>query len=341
MLALAQDISVGVEASGWTLERWYHLDKLGVQSLVSMAKQKKIELIAGGYNQIVIPIAPREVNALNFSVGQSVYEDMGFQRPHTLLIPEQCWEDITPPPSTWFRNVIMEYNEVAFCHPEWSKCIGFHPVMLRSVFKDKHPIRVIWSDYILWQKVQRFISGASLSHPRIPEELGEEHNHCTLCSGERHKTLYCGDAEVIGYRPNAIVPKGNEWSLFYRLLKRCMRVGNQFILPRDVSKKVPGIYIDDVFPTGPVPVLTKKQVKFQVMRWAVTGIAGEVNRRCWDLHFKIKRDNINLKDLPMTLKKNILKIWGSDYRTTTCTEKQTEFLHLINSVERAGGWEWN
>ena len=76
--------------------------------------------------------------------------------------------------------------------------------------------------------------------------------------------------------------------------------------------------------TPDYPIRTKKQDKYNVTRWAVTGRdSAKMNTQCYKLYEKIK------KSKNRRLWKNLCFLWGSDFRTNTTDEKYLLFRNLM------------
>ena len=341
---------VGIEMSGWTLERIRELDPKWVDCLKALVDDGWVDIISGGYNQIISPLVPYQINRANLIIGQQVFREILGITPKTLLVPEQCWSDALPRMAhgAGFYNIIMEYHNVATLHPDWSPEERFRPQLLSPV-PDRHPLYFIWSDAIIWQHFQRTVQTTGefptmrpdtflgnlreLSPPTAPGD-----NYCLM--------VYASDAEVFDYRPGKGKldnTKNREWD---NISKLWGRLGDWFRphgLPSDLPQQVPCGIPPTLLGTASTPHPTKKQAKYNPLRWAVTGWAGHANQLSADITRRLYISPWGTGDathLPGDGTKDLLRLWGSDYRTNVCPEKQREFMEILGRLNRVAEAFW-
>ena len=338
---------IGVEMSGWTLERINAINPQWVDTLKFLQSKGKVEVISGGYNQIIFPLAPYCVNEANFRIGQAVFKEIlgPSTVPQTLLTPEQCWSDALPKVAhdAGFRNIITEYHNCAALHPEWPVDQRYKTAWL-TPYPDKHPLKLVWSDAVVWQQFQRFVQaldrhtdGAARSY--IDSILKHYNN-----TEDRLLMLYASDAEVFDYRPGkgklgiTEFDRATEWQCIGWIVERLSnKLGVQGINISNIPASLTPPDPLGTIGTAACPHPTKKQSKYNPTRWAVTGLAGPMNWQAWEIlktihSFPFLHPKVPLHSHPMEVQKDVLKLWGSDYRTHTCHEKQSECKEIFSRL---------
>ena len=231
----------------------------------------------------------------------------------------------------------MEYHNCAALHPEWPVDQRYKTAWL-TPYPDKHPLKLVWSDAVVWQQFQRFVQaldrhtdGAARSY--IDSILKHYSN-----TEDRLIMLYASDAEVFDYRPGkgklgiTEYDRATEWQ---RIEWIVAKLSDTLVPPAHgvTVAKIPLSSPDSLgtIGTAACPHPTKKQSKYNPTRWAVTGLAGPMNWQAWEILQTIHsfpHPKVPLIDHPMEVQKDVLKLWGSDYRTHTCHEKQSEFKEI-------------
>ena len=342
MLQLAVDyggsLPIGIEMSGWTLERIRDIRPDIIATLQALSDTGRIEIISGGYNQIIFPLAPWQVNRANLLIGQRVFKEILGEAPTTLLVPEQCWSDALPLAAydAGFRNIIMEYHNCAVLHPEWDAEERYRPQLV-SVGVDTEPLNLIWSDGLLWQRFQRHVQAAGPWPALSKEDYTSEVMSHLATPKDRAIMLYASDAEVFDYRPGNGIALNGEWDGITAVYQRFLIDNVHGRLPRSIPTCVPAN--NRVLPnigTCDTPYPTKKQVKYNITRWGVSGSASGVNQQSMDLLRRLgikPHREFDLMQMPGDTAKDVLKIFGSDYRTHTCPEKKQEFAGICDRLE--------
>ena len=72
-LAEANEIPIGIELSGYTLEKIKEIDFEWIKKFKKLLKAEKIELVGSGYTQIIGPFVPAKVNDWNQKLGVDTY----------------------------------------------------------------------------------------------------------------------------------------------------------------------------------------------------------------------------------------------------------------------------
>ncbi len=314
LLALARDghLPVGLEASGWTLERIAELDPGWLEELRALVARGRAEFVGSGYVQLIGPLVPARVNRWNLALGHATYERLLGRRPTLALVNEQAWSASLVPlyREAGYEALVMEWENPAALHPGWPRELGLRPQ--RALGADGSTLPVLWNHSIAFQKFQR------LAHGDLePEELLE---YLRRFAGRepRALALYGGDAEVFDFRPGryrteAALPALVEWDRIRHLAGALAREpGIELALPSDALALLD--------PEGPVlplgdaeqPVPVKKQAKYTLSRWAITGRDDlGLNSACWRRYRALaahdEQDPAAWRDL--------CTLWASDLRT--------------------------
>ncbi|HPI91497.1 MAG TPA: glycoside hydrolase family 57 [Deltaproteobacteria bacterium] len=345
-LARKSSLPLGIEASGYTLESIAALDPAWVNELRELTSGGACEFIGSGYAQIIGPLVPAKVNAANLRIGNTVYERfLGF-RPAIALVNEQAYSPglIRHYLEAGYRAIIMEWHNPALYHPEWDKEWRFMPQIACGQNGERIP--VIWNNAIAFQKFQRYAHG-EIELQEYMEYLGG-HPSDTV----RVFPLYGNDVEIFDFRPGryhteAQLSEESEWNrigrLFDALLKddrfTCIRLSQ--VLDH-ITNPGAGNLIHLESPEQPVPV--KKQGKYNIIRWAVTGKDDlGINTACMRIYNHLMAGNIQDE----TDWKELCYAWSSDFRTHitekrwgTYLERLAAFENRIGIARPAGNQVW-
>lgn len=336
LLRLARDLRVptGIEASAYTLECIQSLDSQWVKEFRSLCDAGICEHIGSGYAQLIGPLVPPEVNAENLRLGNLAYERLLGVRPQIALINEQAYSAglLDHYIHAGFRAIVMEWDNPARWHPEWQPQWRYLPQIACGQHHEEIPL--IWNKSIAFQKFQR------LAHGEM--EFGEylQYLEGHVAESPRAFPLYGNDAEVFDFRPGRFhtEPKlegSGEWTRLRELFEILLKdKGGRFrlILPSrvlDLSDE-PGagnrLHLESA--EDPVPV--KKQEKYNITRWAVTGRNDlGINTACHRIYRALKerciRDDASWRE--------ICYLWSSDFRTHITEKRWTAYRERLSAFE--------
>ncbi len=183
-----------------------------------------------------------------------------------------------------------------------------------AVGSNKKRILVIWADSIFFQKFQRYCHN-ELS---IDEYLNEMQHQIRNYVGAI--PIYANDAEIFNFRPGRFkeepeLKKLDEWQRISKLTTHLQdRLKIEFvsidslIIKKNYRNKYKAERINSI--SMPVPV--KKQPKYNISRWAVTGRDDfTLNTYCHKIYNHFEKNKINKIDKW----KELLNFWSSDLRT--------------------------
>ncbi|MDE3225711.1 MAG: hypothetical protein KGN30_09910 [Nitrospirota bacterium] len=327
---------VGIECSGYTLEQIAAIDELWVRDLRRWWEEGRCEFIGSGYAQSILPLIPASANQKNLELGQIAYQKILARRPETAYVNEQTYSGglVSLYKQAGFSRLIMDWNNPYKYHhfpKEWR----YQPQMIQGF--DGAELALVWNNSIAFQKFQRYAHGeltldqvmAFLLSHWSPDET-------------RAFPLYGNDAEVFDYRPgnDGVGPnKGEEFDRIRRLLEVLSADGRvAFATPAEVAAllqpQAPKLRLES--PEWPIP--TKKQERYNVTRWAVTGRDGaRLNSQCQQLHQALEglEGMSHCLECPvdsLPLWRDLCALWGSDYRTHTTDAKYEAFARRLGDV---------
>ncbi|MDC0590409.1 hypothetical protein OAP13_00700 [Gammaproteobacteria bacterium] len=320
-------IPIGIELTGWTLKQIERVDISWVKKLKILLNTGKCELIGSGYCQIVGPLATYKVNEWNQRLGLDAYKKIVDYRPEIILVNEMAFSSgmVDLYKKFNYKGLIMDRDNIRL-----SLDSDNIPTHAKGAGNSEMP--VLWSDSILFQKVQHFAHG-DISINNYLDYLQNR-----IEDGESLFPIYCNDAEVFDYRPGRFTEERpthieGEWRRIEKLLKLISsNLGLEFISPSAAleSNKVQDKLVSKLVSTAyPVPV--KKQAKYNIARWAITGRNDLwLNTMCHRIEKQlILSKNNNYKEW-----QELCELWASDLRTHITNSKWAKAIDQLNSLLR-------
>lgn len=342
LLHLARDhnLPFGIEASGYTLETAAAIDPTWLNELRYLITEGPCEFIGSGYAQIIGPLVPAEVNTANLRLGHQVYEQLLGFRPQIALINEQAYSYglVQLYLDAHYQAIIMEWNNPARYHLDWPR--NWHYLPQRACGSNGETIPVIWNDAIAFQKFQRYAHG-ELELDEYLDYLGGlllNGGPADISAGIYAFPLYGNDIEIFDFRPGRYSTEGDihpegEWARIRRLLEILQGDPRFKIIPPsqvltllDYPDAGHRLHLES--PEQPIPV--KKQEKYNVSRWAVTGRDNvAINTECWRL-YRALRTNL---DTPHETWRALCYLWSSDFRTHITAARWQAFWQQLMELE--------
>ena len=311
-IAERNDIRIGIEISGQTLEIITKLDNKWIAKLKVLIKKELIFIIGSGYSQIIGPLVPYKLNDFNYKIGNEIYKKILNIKPETLLINEHAFSkslvDIIK--KNKYSSIIMEWENSITNLKLLNEKLKFHTINIKGY---KHRLKTIWNSSLNFQKFQKYIyDKISLdSYLKFIKKLKTNKNQFFV--------LYGSDAEVFNFRPkktdhNKIfnLKDNNEWNKIENLLI-LLKKNHDFLSLDEILKDK---YYSKKTINSPTnakfPCTTKKQPKYNLTRWALSGINDfKINTHC----FKIYHYFLKQKISKMKYWKKLCYFWNSDFRT--------------------------
>jgi len=313
-------IPIGIELTGWTLKQIERIDIAWVERFKALLNTNGCELIGSGYCQIIGPLVPHKVNEWNQRLGLQEYSRILGVRPDIALINEMAYSNslVELYQQFGYRGFIMDRDNVRLALELDNLPMSSVPTHAKGANDAILP--VLWSDSILFQKVQHYAHGDIV----ISDYL--DYLKKRISSGDTLLPIYCNDAEVFDYRPGRFSEERpthteGEWQRIKNLLHSVeTEVGIEWVTPTDAlefNNKATNRKVSRLTSAAhPIPV--KKQAKYNIARWAVTGRDDLwLNTMC----HRIAKHLTETKNNNPSSWKEMCELWTSDLRTHI-TEKR-------------------
>lgn len=315
-LAEGTGIPIGIELTGWTLQQIASLDESWVQRFRQMLEGRQCELIGSGWSQVIGPLVPYEVNRWNQKLGLAAYRQVLGVTPRIALVNEMAFSTgmVDMYAEAGYEGIVMDRDNVRLALGIEDLPISATPT--HAIGLDGESMPVLWSDSILFQKLQRYAHGDIATSDYL------DYFHKRIAQGEDLFPLYCNDAEVFDYRPGRFeeeraVNGEGEWNRLERLI--CLlaeQEGVTWCAPSEALQQIErsplrhGATLSTV--AQPLPV--KKQAKYNIGRWAVTGRNDIwLNTLCHRLHRHLRDAGDSQKAAADW--RALCELWASDLRT--------------------------
>ena len=331
-LAGKHGLPFGIEATGLTLETISSLDQSWVDELGLLIGKGSCEFVGSGYAQIIGPLVPAEVNAANLRIGNMVYRDLLGIQPGVALVNEQAYSAglIQHYLDNGYQGIVMEWDNPSRYHQVWNPEWRYYPQVACGLQGEEIPL--LWNRSIAFQKFQRYAHGEM----DLDEYLGYLASH--ISGDARAMSLYGNDVEIFDFRPGryhteAVLGGESEWGRIGRLFDALSGDSRfRLVLPRETLDMIElsgaGNRISLESPEDPVPV--KKQGKYNITRWAVTGRDDlGINTACWRIFENLKSSkSVSEEDW-----KELCYLWSSDFRTHISEKRWKDFKTRLSDME--------
>jgi len=322
-------LPIAIEAPAYTLEAAAAIDPSWLAALRDLVVDGPAEFVGSGYAQLIGPLVPPEVLGANLQLGNATYERLLGMRPRVAFVNEQAWSAslVRPYRAAGYEAVIMEWENPRQTHPEWPPERQYHRQRVDG--QDGASIPILWNHTIAFQKLQRYAHGEL--------ELDEYVDYLTAHRGptDRVMSIYGSDAEVFDYRPGRYTTEpqlhaAGEWDRLDALFTRLTTTpGVALVAP---SRVLEGL--DDAWDgqglrleTTEKPVPVKKQAKYDLARWAITGRDDiGVNTACWRAYEMLRRSRAATADW-----QELCYLWSSDFRTHITDRRWTAYLRRLTA----------
>jgi hypothetical protein len=331
LLELAEHtgIPIGIELTGWTLQQITLLDQSWVDRFRQMLENKQCELIGSGWTQIIGPLVPYEVNRWNQKLGLEAYQKILGITPKLALVNEMAFSTgmVDVYVEAGYQGIVMDRDNVRLALNLDNAPLSATPT--HALGCGDWSLSVLWSDSILFQRLQRVV------HGDIPVAEYMAYVKQRADQDDSVLPIYCNDAEIFDYRPGRFTaesrlhPEG-EWERFKRvctLLEKDLALG--WLSPSEalVIQAVTAHPKIQRLTSASQPIPVKKQAKYNINRWAVTGRDDLwLNTICHQIHQALVQGDIHDDDW-----RELCELWASDLRTHITVDRWNEM------VERAVG----
>ena len=331
LLDLVEDtgIPVGIELPSWTLRQIRSLDPTWVERFRMMLESQKCELIGSGYTQLIGPLVPYELNVWNQRFGTDDYQAILGTRPRLAMVNEMAYSTglVDVYRSAGYEGIIMDRDNVRLALGIEDQ--GYESVPSVALGTNGKALPVLWSDSILFQKLQRYAHGDITSGDYL-DYFGKR-----AAVSVRPLAVYCNDAEVFDYRPGRFREESSlnsdgEWKRIKKILDKISQSDDvQWLSPTAALQESvaavagPAQLLSSI--TQPVPV--KKQAKYNLSRWAVTGrndlwINTLCHRVCCALQGSRQPEHW----------RSLCELWASDLRTHVTSDRWQETGEKVSQL---------
>lgn len=319
------NIKISIEATASSLLDINIIDKNWIEQLKKLILAGKCEFLGSGYKQIISPLIPYEVNNYNLKRGNEIYKELLGFSPNICFVNEQAISSsmIDIYHSNGYDSVIIDWNNFLKANPYIKNKVKYQVCSIKD--NKKNTINIIWNDSVNFQKFQRYIyDEINLNELTTEIESLKNKKNINYC-------LYGSDVEIFNFRPKRFFNERkielDEWNRINNLfiyLSKSKKI--EFSLIKDLTREKKNILLKDIT-NAENPILVKKQNKYNITRWALTGRDDlKINTVCWNIFYKIK----NIKN-----KKNwdkLCNFWSSDYRTHLTEKRWRALKNKINKT---------
>jgi len=316
---------IGIEISGYTLEEIAARDPGWIAEARRLLAAGRIELIGSGYSQMIGPLVPARVTRENLRLGLEAYRQHLGARPRLALVNEQAYAAglVGLYRDAGFDGLIMDFDNPFAAHPEWDGAIAFAPQRAKGA--DGCEIGLVWSNTALFQQMQR------LAHGDIELDAWRRFVAAKAAPG-RALCLYASDAEIFDFRPGRFrteerLSGESEWNRIAAALEAALSDGAALVVPSAILDMAGGGEVLRLeSPAVPVPV--KKQRKYNLARWAVTGRGSlAINAACERVYRGMLADEATADW------KELCYLWASDFRTHLTAPRWQAYCERLKAAE--------
>jgi hypothetical protein len=340
---------LGIEASALTLETARAIDPAWLDALRQLVADGRCEFVGSGYAQLIGPLVPAAVNAANLRLGNEAYARLLGFRPAVAFVNEQAYSAgmIQHYLDASYTAIVMEWDNPARAHPGWDAEWRYFPQYACGQHGERIPL--IWNKAIAFQQFQRYAHDESSLEEYLAYLAGHQSD------APRALAMYGNDAEIFDFRPGryhteASLVSGGEWARIERVLGMLMADSRFELIPpsrvlegMDRMEAAHELHLESA--EDPTPV--KKQRKYNITRWAVTGRDDlGINTACWRIYAALEgqgtRDEaLSTRDQephtqhqePGTNQwRELCELWSSDYRTHITDARWNAYRERLRGI---------
>ena len=321
---------IGIECTAYTLQAIRKCDPAWLEKLNCLIQAGKVELIGSGYAQIIGPLIPADVVAANLRLGNEAYREFFGIAPRIALVNEQAYSAglVGHYLDAGYEALLVDWDNVSNFHPGWKPEFRYAPQ--RVMGSDGRTIPILWTSTVAFQKLQR------LAHDDITLEDYLGFVASLRGTGTRVFCLYASDAEIFGFRPGRYrteeANQGSlEWDRIDAAFAGVAAMENVRLVSASAALAAPAEHAGHTLQleSAAYPVPVKKQRKYNLTRWAVTGrddIA--INAACQRIYATLKK-----KKAPDAEWRELCRLWASDFRTHITEARWKNYRQDLAAME--------
>lgn len=313
ILHMAEKFPIGIEATAYTLECVEAVDPSWISKLASLLQQDQVELIASGDSQVVAPLVPAELTRWNLKLGMQAYQCMLAYQPQLAFLNEQAYSRgvVDLYHQAGFKALVMEWDNPFTHNRQWQKQWRYYPQLAQGCGSE---VPLIWNHSIAFQKFQRYAHGEII----LEDFLAYLLSHIADDKQVRAFPLYGNDAEIFNFRPGRfeteVVIEHNEWQRIIKMYQTLAEHDElELVLPSAVLNLLDQTQANQLLnlAAADMPVPVKKQRKYNLSRWAITGRDDlGLNTLCHQQFNKLMQVGGSEQNW-----QQLCRWWGSDFRT--------------------------
>ena len=321
---------VGIEATAYTLQAIGKCAPDWLGRLRRLIDTGKAELIGSGYAQVIGPLVPADIVAANLRLGNEAYQRLLGHKPAIALVNEQAYAGglVGQYLDAGYEALLVDWDNVANFHPHWKPDYRYAPQ--RALGADGRSIPILWTNTVAFQKLQR------LAH----DDIGLD-DYLRFVAGQRGTSqrvlcLYASDAEIFGFRPGRYrTEEANQGRAEWDRLEAAFAAvagldGVRLVLP-SAALHAPTDHAGEALriESAAYPVPVKKQRKYNLTRWAVTGRDDlAINAACQRIYAALKKSGAPDQDW-----RELLRLWASDFRTHITESRWQNYCRDLRAME--------
>ncbi|MFD2168146.1 hypothetical protein ACFSJY_17960 [Thalassotalea euphylliae] len=316
---------VGLELSGFSLEKITEHRPRWIEKATSLMSQRLLEIVASGYMQCIGPIMPYKANAKNQELGLDTYNALLGVSPKIAYVNEQTFSQslVDVYAEAGYEAIAMEWNNGALANKNWVADNSYRPQVVKG---QSTTLPVLWTDSIAFQFFQRTIHGEK----PISDYISAVRS--MVARGYQAIPVYTSDIEVINFRPGRFETEAtienDEWQLVAEVTEQ-LKVDGHIALPSDVIGQFDFNVEPLALTSAKSPIIVKKQRKYSLSRWAACGRgASWINTLCYRYYQELIQQDSHAHEW-----KTLLTYWGSDFRTHTTEKKWHKAISFLSKFQ--------
>ena len=288
--------------------------------LKQLIKRKKIEFVGSGFSQSIFPLVPYKVNYNNLKIGNEYYKSILGVKPKIALVNEQVFSISLVPiyKKNGYETIIIDWNNCKLSNKNLKSKLEYDAQKIKD--GKNNCLNIVWSNSLNFQKFQQCIHGEISKRSLLKFLKYKSKSNKNIC-------LYSNDVETFNYRPGRFSTEKridyNEWDRIAGIYKEIGRE-NKFIFPSEIIKRNKKKEWVSIF-SPKSPILTKKQAKYNISRWS---LSGRDNLYANTLCYKIYK--LLLKNSSKKKWEKLCFFWSSDFRTHITNKRWNQFIREIN-----------
>jgi hypothetical protein len=319
---------IGIEATGFTLEEIELRDPSWIEKAKQLLAAGRIELIGSGYVQMIGPLVPARVTEENLAIGNEIYKRLLDAKPKIALVNEQAYSGglVGLYLDAGYGALAMDWDNPGAAHPEWPAETRYLPQY--ALGSDGRSIALIWTNTVAFQKLQRLV------HRDIELDAYLDYVRGRATPNTRALCVYASDTEIFDFRPGRYKTEeklgaDSEWArmeeAFAALTREYSLVSPTAVLGLEAQQHAGQVLRLE---TAACPVPVKKQRKYNLARWAVTGRDNlGINTVCERIYRAM------LGDTDRSAWKELCYLWSSDFRTHITDGRWAGYLERLHGAE--------